>query len=90
MFRAAGLAVKTYPYFNAATNGLAFDEMLAVLNEIPEGDVVLLHGCCHNPTLARRLPSVIKRTCDEDSGLPSRRRNGATGSGGVDERSRAG
>ena len=50
VFRAAGLAVKTYPYFDAATNGLAFDEMLTVLNEIPEGDVVLLHGCCHNPT----------------------------------------
>src|SRR5699024_10464653 len=31
-------------------NRLDFDAMLAQLKSIPEGDVVLLHGCCHNPT----------------------------------------
>jgi len=50
VFGTAGLTVETYPYFDAATNDLAFDEMLTALQEIPEGDVVLLHGCCHNPT----------------------------------------
>ena len=50
VFKAAGLEVKSYPYFDAATNGVAFDAMLAALREIPEGDVLLLHGCCHNPT----------------------------------------
>ncbi len=50
VFRHAGLAVETYPYFDAATNGLAFDAMLEALKKIPKGDVVLLHGCCHNPT----------------------------------------
>ncbi len=50
VFRAAGLAVETYPYFDAATNSLAFDEMLAALRALPERDIVLLHGCCHNPT----------------------------------------
>jgi aspartate aminotransferase len=50
VFRAAGMEVKTYPYFDAARNELAFDAMLAALAQIPEGDVVLLHGCCHNPT----------------------------------------
>lgn len=50
IFRAAGLETATYPYFDAATNGLAFDKLLAALREIPQGDVVLLHGCCHNPT----------------------------------------
>jgi aspartate/tyrosine/aromatic aminotransferase len=50
VFKAAGLEVKTYPYFDAATNDVAFDTMLAALREIPEGDVLLLHGCCHNPT----------------------------------------
>jgi aspartate/tyrosine/aromatic aminotransferase len=50
IFRAAGLETATYPYFDAATNGLAFEKMLAALREIPKGDVVLLHGCCHNPT----------------------------------------
>jgi aspartate/tyrosine/aromatic aminotransferase len=50
IFRAAGLEVKTYPYFEAALNGVNFDKMMATLSQIPEGDVVVLHGCCHNPT----------------------------------------
>ncbi len=50
VFRAAGLAVDVYPYFDAAANSLAFDQMLAALGKIPAGDVVVLHGCCHNPT----------------------------------------
>ena len=50
IFQAAGLAVKTYPYFDAATNALAFERMLARLEEMPAGDILLLHGCCHNPT----------------------------------------
>jgi aspartate/tyrosine/aromatic aminotransferase len=50
IFKTAGLAVETYPYFDAAANTLAFDAMLAALQQIPEGDVVLLHGSCHNPT----------------------------------------
>jgi aspartate/tyrosine/aromatic aminotransferase len=50
VFGAAGLDLATYPYFDPTTNGLAFDEMIAALEEIPGGDVVLLHGSCHNPT----------------------------------------
>jgi aspartate aminotransferase len=50
IFRAAGLAVDTYPYFSPANNSLAFDEMLATLSKLPAGDVVVLHGSCHNPT----------------------------------------
>jgi aspartate/tyrosine/aromatic aminotransferase len=50
VFRAAGFPVETYPYFDAATNDLAFDKMLAALKAMPERDIVLLHGCCHNPT----------------------------------------
>ena len=50
VFRAAGLKVETYPYFDAINNRLAFDEMLAALDKLPAGDVVVLHGSCHNPT----------------------------------------
>ncbi len=50
VFQAAGLSVKTYPYFDPATNSLSFDAMLQALSQVPAGDVVLLHGCCHNPT----------------------------------------
>lgn len=50
IFELAGLKTATYPYFDAAGNALAFDKMLDALGKIPAGDVVLLHGCCHNPT----------------------------------------
>ena len=50
IFKAAGLEVKEYPYYDAENKVLAFDALLAGLREIPEGDVVLLHGCCHNPS----------------------------------------
>lgn len=50
IFAAAGVPTKTFPYFDKATNGLAFEQALAAIEKIPAGDVVLLHGCCHNPT----------------------------------------
>ncbi len=50
IFQAAGLTCKIYPYFDPASNNLAFDKMLAALANIPAGDVVLLHGCCYNPS----------------------------------------
>lgn len=50
IFQATGLKTATYPYFNKFTNGVDFDGMMAALNQIPAGDVVVLHGCCHNPT----------------------------------------
>ncbi len=50
IFGAAGFSLKTYTYYNAATQSLDFDGMLKALENIPKGDIVLLHGCCHNPT----------------------------------------
>ncbi|MFZ6026728.1 MAG: amino acid aminotransferase [Chloroflexota bacterium] len=50
IFRVAGLKVDSYPYFDAANNGLNFDAMLAAVEQMPQGDVILLHGSCHNPT----------------------------------------
>lgn len=49
---AEGLGLKTrlYPYFDAQTRGVKFDEMLAALDKLGPDDIVLLHGCCHNPT----------------------------------------
>lgn len=46
----AGINIKTYPYFDAQTNGLKEQAMFEALNSVPAGDIVLLHGCCHNPT----------------------------------------
>lgn len=46
----AGLELKTYPYFDKQTASIKFDEMMECLSNVGSGDVVLLHGCCHNPT----------------------------------------
>ena len=50
IFTEVGLAVAYYPYYDARTGGLDFDEMLAALEALPAGSVVLLHACAHNPT----------------------------------------
>jgi aromatic-amino-acid transaminase len=50
MFEGAGLTVNTYPYYDPATGGLKFAEMLATLRGLPAKSIVLLHACCHNPT----------------------------------------
>jgi aromatic-amino-acid transaminase len=50
LFEYAGFTVKTYPYYDAATNGVKSDDMLASLNAMAKGSVVVLHACCHNPT----------------------------------------
>ena len=50
IFAAAGLECKKYAYRDPKTNGLDFDAMYESIKKIPKGDVILLHGCCHNPT----------------------------------------
>ncbi|WP_283957664.1 amino acid aminotransferase [Ramlibacter sp. 2FC] len=50
LFEGAGLKVHGYPYYDPATGGLRFDEMLATLNRLPARSIVLLHASCHNPT----------------------------------------
>ena len=50
LFEGAGFVVNTYAYFDATTRGLDFDGMLASLQQIPHGSIIVLHACCHNPT----------------------------------------
>ncbi|MDN3640786.1 amino acid aminotransferase [Simiduia curdlanivorans] len=45
----AGLAIKTYPYYDHASKSVNFDAMMETLSKVGKGDLVLLHGCCHNP-----------------------------------------
>lgn len=45
-----GIEAVPYRYFDGETGGVDFDSMLADLKTAKKGDVVLLHGCCHNPT----------------------------------------
>jgi len=46
----SGLKLERYPYYDAATGGVDFPAMLAALEKLPQGAVVLLHASCHNPT----------------------------------------
>ncbi|RAL37192.1 hypothetical protein DM860_004114 [Cuscuta australis] len=50
VFTLAGLSVKTYRYYNPETRGLDFKGLLDDLSDAPEGAIVLLHACAHNPT----------------------------------------
>ena len=50
MFEGSGFKVHSYPYYDAATGGLRFEDMLACLKGLPARSIVLLHACCHNPT----------------------------------------
>ena len=52
----AGLKIETYPYFNKADASINFEGMVDTLAQVKSGDVVLLHGCCHNPTGADLTP----------------------------------
>jgi aromatic-amino-acid transaminase len=45
-----GIRTRLYRYFDAETRGVNFGAMMADLADVRAGDVVLLHGCCHNPT----------------------------------------
>jgi aromatic-amino-acid transaminase len=45
-----GMPLSEYRYFDAQTGDVDFDAMLTDIKAIPAGDIVLLHGCCHNPT----------------------------------------
>lgn len=48
--RLAGVAIQSYPYYDADRHELDADAFLDALHRIPAGDALLLHGCCHNPT----------------------------------------
>lgn len=45
-----GLQFETYRYYDPATHGVKFDAMVDDLKRAQRGDIVLLHGCCHNPS----------------------------------------
>lgn len=50
IFGTAGFEIKEYPYYDAQTKAVDIDNFLESLKQIPEGDVVLMHACCHNPS----------------------------------------
>ena len=49
LLRLAGLRLQQYPYYDYKNHGIDFDAMIDTFNKLGVGDLVLLHGCCHNP-----------------------------------------
>ncbi|MCF7839121.1 MAG: aspartate/tyrosine/aromatic aminotransferase [Candidatus Marinimicrobia bacterium] len=73
VFEAAGFTVAEYPYQDPATHAVDFEAMCAGLEEVPAGDVVLLHVCCHNPSGADLSPAqwqVVARLAEQKGWLP--------------------
>ncbi|MCD1626613.1 aspartate/tyrosine/aromatic aminotransferase [Seohaeicola saemankumensis] len=68
-----GMDVAEYRYFDAETRGVDFTGMLEDLADVRAGDVVLLHGCCHNPTGANLNLTEWKAVVDlllKSGGVP--------------------
>ena len=69
----AGITIETYAYYDKDTHALNADAMLAALATIPSGDLVLLHGCCHNPSgvdLNEAQWRAVAKLCSERGLLP--------------------
>jgi aspartate aminotransferase len=49
LLKVSGLTLDTYPYYDFAKHSVDFDAMLRKLETLQAGEVVLIHGCCHNP-----------------------------------------
>ena len=68
-----GLPVKEYRYFDGATRAVDFDGMVADLKAAKAGDLILLHGCCHNPTGANLTAEewgVVAGVLEETGAVP--------------------
>lgn len=59
-----GIQMAEYRYFDPASGGVDFDGLMADLGTVKPGDVVLLHGCCHNPTGANLDLAQWAKVCD--------------------------
>jgi aromatic-amino-acid transaminase len=73
IFSAAGLEVRPYPYYDAAAGNIDFEAMVAALEPARAGDVLLLHGCCHNPTgtqFSRAQWEALTDLCNKRSLIP--------------------
>jgi len=68
LIASAGVEMVPIPYYDVKSRKIRFEEMLGALREAAPGDLVLLHGCCHNPTGAdlstdqwRELAALVAR-----------------------------
>ncbi|SUB35572.1 aspartate aminotransferase [Pasteurella multocida] len=73
IFNAVGMTIREYRYYDAENKCLDWDNLIADLSNAGEGDVVLLHGCCHNPTGIDPTPAQwqqLAKMSEEKGWLP--------------------
>lgn len=73
LLRLSGLAIETYPYYDFAAHGIDFDSMVDAVGKMQAGDLLLLHGCCHNPCGADLAPDqwrVLAGLCERRGIVP--------------------
>lgn len=73
VLRAAGRQLQSYRYYNVDQHAVEFDQMMYDLAGVTAGDVVVLHGCCHNPTgadLDEDQWEAVARCLQERQALP--------------------
>ena len=73
IFAEAGLAVRSHRFYDIITARIDFDAMLAEVEQARPGDVLLLHGCCHNPTgasLSSEQWAAISALCERKGLIP--------------------
>jgi len=73
LLKLSGIAIETYPYYDIAHHRLDLERMLDAVERIPAGDLLLLHGCCHNPSGADLPPDAwreIAAICNKRGIVP--------------------
>jgi aspartate aminotransferase len=73
LLKVSGLNLDTYPYYDYAKHRVDFEPMMAKLETVNAGDLVLIHGCCHNPCgadLSQEQWEALTKLCERRGIVP--------------------
>jgi aspartate aminotransferase len=73
LLKVSGLNLDTYPYYDYAKHRVDFEPMMAKLETVNAGDLVLIHGCCHNPCgadLSKEQWEALTKLCQRRGIVP--------------------
>lgn len=73
LLKVAGLTLDTYPYYDYAKHRVDFEPMMAKLEKASAGELVLIHGCCHNPCgadLSKEQWEELTKLCERRGLVP--------------------
>ncbi|MES2674145.1 MAG: amino acid aminotransferase [Pseudomonadota bacterium] len=73
LLASAGLTLREYPYYDYVTHSINFAAMLETIKQIPRGDLILLHACCHNPSgadLSQQQWQQVADVCEANGLIP--------------------